>query len=199
MKKMKFIHNAGAVIFFLGLLASCSTLKAGIYLSSIDPADIQETLQKEPEVKYSLRQVYEYPENYTMSAYTRTAIKNDIKKSKTFMHAYYVINNNDGQFYTLSFNGTRFAAYSQGVWAINTETDLGSYKSYLRGENIWDVEKIMTEDIINVKETISNILLKLDSHIMYYYKDHIYNKPDMDNCITALEETYMCEIQGDFS
>jgi hypothetical protein len=159
---MKFIHNINAVItavFFLGLLTSCSTLKAGIFLSSIDPEDMKKPLQKESEVKYFLQQVYEHPENYTMSAYTRTAIKSDIKKSKTFMHAFYVINSHDGQFYTLSFNGTGFSPYSQGVWAINTESDSGSYKSYLQGENIWTVEEIMTEDTIKVKETIFNVLL----------------------------------------
>jgi hypothetical protein len=27
--------------------------------------------------------------------------------------------------------------------------------------------------------------------VTYYYKDHIKNIPDADNCITAIEETYM--------
>jgi hypothetical protein len=146
-------------------------------------------LQKESEVKGFLQQIYEASENYTIAAFTRTAIKSDIKKSKTFMHAYYVIHNNDGQFWTISFNGTRFAAYSQGVWVVNSETDLTSYKSYLQGENIWSVEKELTEYMIKVKETVFNILVKLDSHIRYYYKDHVYDKSECDNCVTALGET----------
>jgi hypothetical protein len=53
------------------------------------------------------------------------------------------------------------------------------------------------EHTINVKQTISKVLVKLDSHIRSYYKDHIYPKPNYDNCITALEETHVCET-GDF-
>jgi hypothetical protein len=180
------------VIFFLCFLASCSTLNAGFYLSTIDPKDMKAPLQTESEVKEFLQQVYESSENYTMAAFTRTAIKSDIKKSKTFIHAYYVIHNNDGQFWTVSFNGTAFAPYSQGVWALNTESDITSYKSYLHGKNAWSVDKIMAEESVKAKETISNIIQKLDSHMMYYYKDHVYDKPNYSNCVTALNETHVC-------
>jgi hypothetical protein len=105
------------------------------------------------------------------------------------MHAYYVIYNNTGQFYTLSFNGTQFSKYSHGAWALNTESDFNSYINFLDGDNIWDVEVINSENIINVKETISNVLEKIDSDITYYYKDHVNNKINMENCITALTGT----------
>ncbi|MDR2835771.1 MAG: hypothetical protein LBV69_06170 [Bacteroidales bacterium] len=147
------------------------------------------TILKEPDVKILLEEVYKFSENYTMSAYTRTAIKSNIKKSERYTHAYYVIHNNTGQFYTLSFNGTQFSRYSNGVWAVNTESDLNSYISFLDGENIWSVEIMKSENIINVKETIFNILGKIDSHITYYYIDHLNKKVNMENCITALTET----------
>jgi hypothetical protein len=188
------IHTNNAIIYFLLTLiiifeASCSTIKAGIYLSSIDPKEFEMTILKEPDVKILLEEVYKFSENYTMSAYTRTAIKSNIKKSERYTHAYYVIHNNTGQFYTLSFNGTQFSRYSNGVWAVNTESDLNSYISFLDGENIWSVEIMKSENIINVKETIFNILGKIDSHITYYYIDHLNKKVNMENCITALTET----------
>jgi hypothetical protein len=191
------LHKKVKTILFItiifGLTASCSTLKAGIYLSSIDPEFFDKTMEKEPEVISFLGQMYEHPEEYKMSAYTRTAIRNDIKKSKMYTHLYYVINSNDGQFYTLSFNGTGFSAYSRGVWAVNTETDASSYISYLYGENIWDVEKIETEHDINVKATTFNILMKIADHITYYYRDHVHDRPGMNNCVTSLLETIVEE------
>jgi hypothetical protein len=183
----------GLLILVLFFTVSCSTIKAGIYLSSIDPKDLEAALVKEADVKIFLEQIYEYPKNYTITAYTRTAIKSSIAKSETYIHAYYVIHYNissvGGVICTLSFNGTKFSRYSQGVWALNTKSDLESYNKFLEGDNIWAVEMIKPENQINVEQTIFNVLRKMDGHIAYYYKDHLNNKLNMDNCITALKET----------
>ena len=169
-------------------VTSCSTIDAGLYLSALDPKEMREPLQYESAVKLFLEQMLAHPERYALSVYTRTAIKSNIKKSKKFTHAYYLVTATDGTEYTLSFNGTAFSPHSQGVWALNTNSDFGSYKSFVHGTNLWDVEKLV-HDEINVRATVSNILKKLDQHNQYYYQDHLYNKPNFDNCITALNET----------
>ncbi|GHU09367.1 hypothetical protein FACS1894151_06980 [Spirochaetia bacterium] len=156
---------------------------------SVDTKIFDRAIEKEPEVICFLGLIYEYPEEYEMSAYTRTAIKSDIKKSELYSHLFYVIYCDDGRFYTLSFNETGISAYSRGVWAVNTDTDFNSYTSYLDGENIWDVDKIETDNEIDVKTTIFNVLMKIAEHITYYYRDHITDMPGMNSCVTALTET----------
>jgi hypothetical protein len=48
-------------------------------------------------------------------------------------------------------------------------------------------------ETINTRETLRNIVNKINSGIMYYYNDHIINKPGVDNCNTALYEAIVRE------
>jgi hypothetical protein len=91
--------------------------------------------------------------------------------------------------YTHSFSATGKTFYSDGAWAMDTESDTDSYKKYLNGSNEWEVWEIETANGINTAKTIYNILGKINSNITYYYKDHVSDKLGKDNCITALQET----------
>ncbi|MDR0877627.1 MAG: hypothetical protein LBN21_06210 [Treponema sp.] len=168
-------------------LSSCSAIKAGLYLSSIDSNDGGKILEKESDVKSFLERILEYPEEYTMHVFSRKGIIYSIKRTKLLTHMYYVINSNDGKFHTLSFYGTDMTFRSQGAWALDAESDFGSYTHFIGKENIWDVEEV--EKTIDVEHTVLNISKKIESDTTYYYRDHIRNRPKMDNCITAVLET----------
>jgi hypothetical protein len=111
------------------------------------------------------------------------------KRTKTWEHTYFVINNLDGEFHTLSFYGTVFTFYSEGAWALDTDYDYVPYKLYLDGRNDYDILEIWKSDDINFVETIKNIIKKIDSNITYYLLDHINNRDNIDNCNTAVIES----------
>ncbi|MDR1210783.1 MAG: hypothetical protein LBK40_00980, partial [Spirochaetaceae bacterium] len=67
--------------------------------------------------------------------------------------------------------------------------DRDSYTRYIEGSNTWDVREIKIENGIAVYETARNIIDKINSTVRYYYRDHIKNRPNADNCNTALYET----------
>jgi hypothetical protein len=182
------------LLLWFTVTASCSSLQAGIYELSIDQNNGDVILSKEPDVKYFLEYVYEFPENFTVTAFNRSGIKYSIKKTKLLNHSYYTLTDTDGNFHTLSFYGTKAALYSEGAWAMDTDADMNSYKSYLEGKNVWDVQEIKTDKGIDTERTVFNILRKINSNVTYYYKDHLSDKPNVDNCNTALQETIVEKI-----
>ncbi|MDR0878479.1 MAG: hypothetical protein LBN21_10535, partial [Treponema sp.] len=103
-------------------------------------------------------------------------------------HEFYSVNF-DNEYHTISFYGTNISFRSKGAWILDGDSDWGSLQSFLYGENNWEVVEIKTENGINVEKTILNIIKKIDSDVTYYYRDHIKNKPNADNCITAIRET----------
>jgi hypothetical protein len=196
-KQKSALHPVIRGLFFclpkllLILLCSCSTLKAGIYLSTAEDKG-EELLRNEPNVKLYLEHILEAPEEYRMQVFIRRGLASHIERTKLLAHSFYVIHDG-GSFHTLSFYGTNIAYYSEGTWALDTDADMDSYMNYLFGENPWKVEEIATMHGINVQETVLNILVKMDSATTYYYRDHVVNRPNVDNCITALRET----VSGD--
>jgi hypothetical protein len=180
--------------FFI-ISAACSSLQAGFYVlvSNFDGAQV---LQNEPDVKLFLEHIHTFSENYTITAYKRKTISYKIKKTTKMTHSFYVIIDNDGNYYTLSFAGTKKTFKSQGAWVINSDTDIGSYELFIHGDNIWEVEEIKAPNGIDTKNTVDNVLLKIESGTTYYYKSHISKNPDQDNCNTALEWT-LVERGGD--
>jgi hypothetical protein len=171
------------------VLYSCSSLQAGVYLSSVDKMDKENILKNEMVVKTILEKMLIGPEYYTLKAYERTGINFQFRRTNLIVHSFYVIINQDGEYHTLSFYGTEIAFYSEGAWIIDSDADAQAYAMFLEGKNNWDVAEIRTENDINVQETIRNIVKRIESDVTYYYKDHIKNKPNMDNCNTALHET----------
>jgi hypothetical protein len=70
---------------------------------------------------------------------------------------------------------------------------MDSYMSFVNGANKWKVAELETRNGIDMNGTVLNILVKINSDTTYYYKDHLNNKLNMNNCITALADT----IAGD--
>jgi hypothetical protein len=151
--------------------------------------DKESILKNEIAAKTILEKMLIEPEYYTLKAYERTGINFQFRRTNLIVHSFYVITNQDGEYHTLSFYGTEIAFYSEGAWIINGDADTQAYAMFLGGKNNWDVAEIRTENDIDVRETIRNIVKRIESDVTYYYKDHINNKPNMDNCNTALHET----------
>jgi hypothetical protein len=161
-----------------------------VYLSSIDQNNGDKILANEVNVRSFLENILENPEDYNMSVYERCGVNFQIKRTKLVSHSYYAITNlNDGEYHTLSFYGTKIAFYSEGAWALDTDSDLSSYISLLKNDNIWDVAEIETSNGIDTEKTVRNIIKKIDSDITYYYRDHIKNRSGVENCNTALWDT----------
>ena len=160
-----------------------------MYFVSIDDKSGQTILQNEPNVKIFLKNVVDSHENYSIKVFARTAVNFQFKRTKLLTHSYYLIISSDGEFHTLSFYGTEMSFYSKGAWALDAKSDRNSYIMYLEGNNQWDIDEIFPEIIIDTQKTAGNIIDRMDSGITYYYKDHVRNRPNMDNCNTALHET----------
>jgi hypothetical protein len=176
------------IVWCLLLGNACSPLQVGIYLLTHD-YDGKAILNNEDTTKKYLEEILASPEKYMMTAYTRRAFAAHIKRTPLIFHSFYVITNDEGQFITLSFSATAKTFYSEGAWTINTETDLSSYNSFIYGTNEWEVAEIPMSRGIDIERTIKNILLKIDSDIIYYYKDHTSDKINMENCNTAIQNT----------
>jgi hypothetical protein len=169
-----------------------------MYLVSIDEDNGKTVLQHEPDVKIMLENITESFGDYTLKAFSRTGVNFQIKRTKLLTHSYYLIISNNGEYHTLSFYGTKMAFHSEGAWAYDADSDISSYKMYLEGDNKWDVIELFSEERINITETLKNIINKIDSDITYYYNDHIINRPNADNCNTALYETIVLETAPQF-
>ena len=188
--KIVVLLAAGAV---LPLVVSCASFRAGMYLLSIDDNNGDVILQNVPNVRAFLEGVLRDHEQYALTAYSRNTVAFQIKRTKLLFHSYYTITNDSGEYHTLSFYGTSMTFHSQGAWALDTDSDRTSYELFVAGDNKWDVKAIYVERRIDTRETVQNILRKMDEGNTYYYKDHVKNLPGMDNCNTALWETLVEE------
>ncbi|MDR1444949.1 MAG: hypothetical protein LBI94_08735 [Treponema sp.] len=183
-----------AIIFInIFTVSSCASIQAGLYLASIDDNNGETILKDEPNVRLILENIIDSFENYTTRVFSRTAVNFQMKQTKLLTHSYYLITSGNGVYHTLSFYGTAMAFYSEGAWAYDTDSDISSYRLYLEGDNKWDVRELFQENTIDTKETLKNIISRMDSGITYYYNDHVINKPRVDNCNTALSETVVLE------
>jgi len=181
------------LLLVIPLFCSCSSIQAGLYLIFIDHNNGETLLQNEPNVRVFLENIINSYENYSINVFSRTGVGFQFKRTKLLTHSYYLIKCIDGKYNTLSFSGTKFAFYSKGAWVLDADSDINSYRMHLEGNNKWDVEEIFTESNIDVRKTLTNIINKMDSGITYYYRNHLKNKPNMDNCNTALYETIVLE------
>ena len=172
---------------------SCSSVQAGIYLVSIDSLNGETILQNQSNVRVFLADTIPSYEHYSMKVFERTGISFQFKRTKLVTHSFYMLISDSGEYYTLSFYGTKIAFYSKGAWVLNADSDVESYEQYAIGKNRWDVREIFLDNTIDVKGTLTNIINKMDNDIdkdkTFYYRDHIKKKPNMNNCNTALYET----------
>jgi hypothetical protein len=172
------------------VLAGCASIHAYMYVLT-KSYDGKAVLKKEGDVEYILKQIIENEAQYTMKAYTRTAISYKVKKTKDTTHSFYVITCDGEKYQTLSFSATGKWAVSKGAWAMNTDTDIASYEDYFAygAGSKWNVEEIETKNGINTQKTITNVVAKINSDNTYYYRAKVNKNDKVDNCNTALLET----------
>jgi uncharacterized protein YceK len=171
------------------LFCSCSSIKGRLYYTFIDTDSGETILQREPNVKIFLENILNSDEFYTMKVFARTGIHHQKKRTDLITHSYYVFFSDSGECHTLSYYGTDMTFYSEGAWVLDAESDLGSYLLYLEDNNKWDVEELFCGWDIDVRQTVKNIIDKMDSGMTYYYRAHLSNKQFADNCNTALYKT----------
>jgi len=168
---------------------SCSSIQAGIYLVSIDSLNGETILQNQINVKIFLEDIISEYDQFSMEAFERTGVSFQFKRTKLLTHSFYLLTNNAGEYHTLSFYGTNISFYSEGAWALDTDSDMESYEQYTRGNNRWDVREVFFDNVIDVRMTLMNVIDMIDRGTTFYYRDHIKKKPNMNNCNTALHET----------
>ena len=148
-------------------------------------------IQEEKKVEVYVRRIEQDPNNYSIEAYQRKALAPYLrKKDVVATHSLYVINEKStGVTSTLSFNGTGYTLYSEGAWKLNSKTDVEGWENYKNGFNNYDMEIFLSKEVINVKETAGKIIDSINSNTKYYALDHVFDKPNMENCNTALYST----------
>jgi len=180
----------GIILCVILLFSSCSSFQAALYLLLIDRNDGAYFLDKEQSIKSFLQNVADLHDQYTIRTFARTAIYYQIKRTKLVTHSYYVLNCSvDNEYYTLSFYGTKISFNSKGVWTLNADSDIYSYRMYLNGDNRWDVAETNQGRTINVHQTVLNVMDNIDLNANYYYRDHIKKKKGSYNCNTAMNDT----------
>ena len=81
---------------------------------------------------------------------------------------------------------------------VNTETDVLSLVSYESGINSYDMKLLFDSKVVNVEETVTNIIDSINSPIYYFLIDHLTNLPYCENCNTALYNTIDINTNGKF-
>ena len=81
---------------------------------------------------------------------------------------------------------------------VNTETDVLSLVSYESGINSYDMKLLFDSKVVNVEETVTNIIDSINSPIYYFLIDHLTNLPYCENCNTALYNTVDINANGKF-
>jgi hypothetical protein len=170
------------------ILTSCASLHAyGIVI--LIEYDGNKIIENEKNVVLYLENIVQNYNDYSIKAFDRKAISYKVQKTSSTTHSFYVIYTADGTYHTLSFSATDKWAVSEGAWAIDTETDIMSYADYLKEDNKWEVEEIITDNGIDTLLTAMNILSKIHSNITYYFRSKPNRNNNHDNCNTALLET----------
>jgi len=177
--------------------SSCSSILSGLYSTFVNEYNIDENIANEKNILTFLENVLDKSNEYTISVYERNLTKRQMKKTKLRHHGYYVIKAlPSDEYHTVSFYGTTITFYSNGVWMMDSNSDIASCEGYISGKNRWDVSVIAKADDIDKEETIKNIISKIENRVTYYYRDHIKDRPGVDNCNTAVRETLVMKAAG---
>jgi hypothetical protein len=172
------------------LFTSCSGIQARIFSSFVNEYKIDETIAKEKNITIFLENVLDKACEYEIFICERTLTRAQKKKTKLMHHRFYVIKAlSSDEYNTLGFFGTNFSFYSQGVWILNSNSDISAYKEYLSGGHNWDIALIEISGCIDTAETAKKLIVKIKNRVRYYYRDHLDDKPGVDNCNTAIMET----------
>ena len=145
--------------------------------------------KNQPSIIASLQETIETRENFSINVFSRRAFTPLFKQTKLLTHSFYAIILENDEFFTLSFCGKRSIFYSDGIWILNRKTDIKSYNLFLNGKNRWEVNYLYPENAIDAFMTLDNIIKTIKTGAKYYYRDHLKDKPNSLNCVTAINET----------
>jgi len=188
--KLPFIVPALAGLLIIVFSAQARAIVYAYAIALSTKYDHKKTIEDEKNVILELKDILQNYNDYSMRAFNRTAISHKVPKTPETTHSFYVIYKADGTFKTLNYSATGKLATSRGAWAINTNGDISSYLEFLRGNNRWNVEEYKTNNGINTRATITNVLLKAESKKIKYFFRAKPNKSDKyDNCNTGILET----------
>jgi len=169
-----------AMALILFLICSCSSMTA-----CPDSEPVQDQLY----LISILENIINSQESFSVSIFNRKTLSHWLKQTELLTHSFYLIDLNGKGYYTLSFSGTDNKLYTDGIWILNKNTDIISYKLFKEGNNIWGVKYSFTENYLDAHQTIKNVINTVKSGAKYYYKDHILSKPNSFNCNSAVNET----------
>jgi hypothetical protein len=188
-----FILTLMSPVFFLCFFALLSApfraFLHGYAIALGTKYDHKTTIENEKNVIIYLQDIIQNHGDYSMKAFSRTAISYKVRKTSETTHSFYVIYKADGTYNTLTYAATGKFATSKGAWAMDTEGDIASYADYLAGNNRWEVEEIKTSKGINTLLTINNVLTKTQSNIKYFFRARVNKNDKYDNCNTGILET----------
>ena len=181
------VLQASIAILSCLLFPSCSSM----YSSFVNEYNIDETIAKEINIPVFLKNVLDNAGEYNITVCERTPTHIVKKKTKLLRHLFYVFKPlSSDEYNTLGFFGSDFSVYSRGVWILNSNSDVAAYEEYLAGKkSTWDFSLFETSDNIDTAETLKKLIDKIENRVTYYYRDHLNNKPGVDNCNTAVLET----------
>jgi len=187
--KKRILSYLGIMLLSILLFSSCAGMQNTLYLLFIDDIDGDTFLQNQHQLRIYLDNIVYSQENISIRTYARTLVAFQFIRTRLLSHSYYVLVFDDGRYHTLSFFGTRFAFRSEGAWVLDGKSDITSYRMLRKGNNRWDVVELFRGEIIDARQTLTNIIHSIDSDITYYFWDNFTSKPNVNNCNTALFKT----------
>ena len=171
---------------------SCSSIPTYMYIEPIQEkfgnAD-DKKIENQDELMTFLKNIVNSGECFSIEAFGRKTFSPFIIHTKLLTHSFYLIKLINERYYTLSFSGSNFSFYSEGFWVLNKEVDLSSYRLFIEGNNIWNVRKLFTENLVDEQKTLQNIINAINNGTNYYFLDHYRNIPDYFNCNSAISDT----------
>ena len=193
-----------AVNLFLNRITTCDinlpeAVKGFTYTKGYERITVKDTLlENEESVKSFLSMIQQNPDDFSMVVYKRKALRPGFRNDLETHSLYVIEQKSTKELFTLSFNGTTVSKYSEGAWGLNTEKDVESLYSYMKGYNIYNMSPVYSSDSIDVQQTATNIINTMNSSISYYLFDHIFDKENMYNCNTAIDNTVSYSYYNDF-
>ena len=176
------LFSFGIVLLAVLLICSCSSIPTNTNMKVIND---------QLELIAFLEDIVNSQENFSVKSFARKTFSHRIKQTKLLTHSFYKIDLSNGEYYTLSFSGQdpQFRLYTDGIWILNKESDMSSYKLFIGGNNIWGVDYLFKEYLIDAQQTLKNIIGAVKIGANYYYRDHLRSRPNSFNCNSAVIET----------
>jgi len=177
---MRLYSSVLKIMLTVFLICSCSSVP--IY-PDFEPVQDQEILIS------ILEELINSQDNFSIYVLSRRTLNYRFRQTRLLTHSFYLIDLYDNGYYTLSFSGADNNPYTRGIWVLNKDTDIFSYQLFIEGNNMWNVDYLFRDNVIDSYHTLRNVIRIIAAGADYYYRDHIRKLPNALNCNTAILET----------